>query len=340
MDELLNIMRALSDPTRLRIALLIRQLELSVGEVVQILGQSQPRVSRHIRILDESGIAERRKEGSWVFLRPGKQLTSGRMDALFAMADGSGVRMLERDLLKLEEVRAARASMADAYFAQYASEWDQLRSMHVAETEVEEAMRKVLEIAPLGKVLDIGTGTGRMFELFASGADRFTAVDNNAEMLRVARAKLSKMPLDSAKVDIMLGDFNALQLADASYDTVLFHQVLHYAQAPERVIAEAARVLSPGGRMMIVDFAAHDREELRTIHAHARLGFRDEMIARAFAGCGLELARQETLDGGTLSVKIWLGQKAEAPARQPKRGDYASVHNTPVNQNEKIRILK
>lgn len=340
MDELLNIMRALSDPTRLRIALLIRQLELSVGEVVQILGQSQPRVSRHIRILDESGIAERRKEGSWVFLRPGEQLTSGRMNALFAMTDGSGVRMLQRDLLKLEEVRAARASMAAAYFAQYASEWDQLRSLHVAETEVEEAMRGVLNVAALGRVLDIGTGTGRMIELFANDADKFTAIDNNAEMLRVARAKLSKMPNDSPKVEIMLGDFNTLQLPDASYDTILFHQVLHYAQAPERVIAEAARVLAPGGRMMIVDFAAHDREELRTIHAHARLGFRDEMIARAFAGCGLELARQETLDGGALCVKIWLGQKTGLAARNPKLAEYTSAHEATVKQDEKLGILK
>jgi ubiquinone/menaquinone biosynthesis C-methylase UbiE len=344
MDELLNIMRALSDPTRLRIALLIRQLELSVGEVVQILGQSQPRVSRHIRILDESGIAERRKEGSWVFLRPGGQLTSGRMDALFAMTDGSGVRMLQRDLLKLEEVRAARASVAAAYFAQYASEWDQLRSLHVAETEVEEAMCGVLNAAALGRVLDIGTGTGRMIELFAKDADKFTAIDNNAEMLRVARAKLSKMPSDSSKVEIMLGDFNALQLPDVSYDTVLFHQVLHYAQAPERVIAEAARVLAPGGRMMIVDFSAHDREELRTIHAHARLGFRDEMIARAFAGCGLEMARQETLDGGALCVKIWLGQKTEQAARRPKLAEYtpplSAAHETSVKQDEKIGILK
>ena len=193
MKHILSLMRALADPTRLRIALLIRQLELSVGELVQILGQSQPRVSRHIRILDEAGIAERSKEGSWVFLRPGPQLNSGKMDDLFELADGSDTDVLQRDLKKLEEVRAARADSAAAYFAEHAGEWDSLRSLHVAESEVEAAMQKYLGVAPLGNVLDIGTGTGRMIELFARQAARFTAIDNNAEMLRLARAKLSAL---------------------------------------------------------------------------------------------------------------------------------------------------
>ncbi len=313
MKHILSLMRALADPTRLRIALLIRQLELSVGELVQILGQSQPRVSRHIRILDEAGIAERSKEGSWVFLRPGPQLNSGKMDDLFELADGSDTDVLQRDLKKLEEVRAARADSAAAYFAEHAGEWDSLRSLHIAESEVEAAMQKYLGVAPLGNVLDIGTGTGRMIELFAHKATRFTAIDNNAEMLRLARAKLSAMADDAAIIEIMLGDFNALPLNDASYDTILFHQVLHYAQAPERVIAEAARVLAPSGRMMIVDFAQHDREELRSVHAHARLGFSDETIIRAFANCELQLAHHAKLDGtgqgDALTVKIWLGQK-------------------------------
>ena len=311
-------MRALADPTRLRIALLIRQLELSVGEVVQILGQSQPRVSRHIRILDEAGIAQRRKEGSWVFLRPGPILVSGQLDALFGQ-DGTGEgRTAQRDLAKLEQVRSARADMAASYFAVHASEWDQLRSLHVAESEVELAIRAILQTAPLGAVLDIGTGTGRMIELFAGAATRFTAIDNNTEMLRVARAKLSGAGEAASRVEIMLGDFNALPIADAQYDTILFHQVLHYAQSPERVIAEAARVLTPSGRMLIVDFAAHDREELRSVHAHARLGFSDEIIAAAFASCDIHMAHQATLDGGELTVKIWMGQKNTISLDKPQ----------------------
>lgn len=332
MDQILDIMRALADPTRLRIALLIRQLELSVGEVVQILGQSQPRVSRHIRILDEAGIAERRKEGSWVFLRPGPILLDGHLDALFRQGSNGEDRTVKRDLTKLEQVRSARADMAASYFAEHATQWDELRSLHVAESEVENAIRAILTTAPLGAVLDIGTGTGRMIELFAGEATRFTAIDNNTEMLRVARAKLSNAGDTSSRVEVKLGDFNALPLGDAQFDTILFHQVLHYAQSPERVIAEAARVLAPSGRMLIIDFAAHDREELRSVHAHARLGFSDETIAAAFASSDIHMAHQATLDGGELTVKIWMGHKTQTSATKP---------HTPSSQlNEpKLRIV-
>jgi ubiquinone/menaquinone biosynthesis C-methylase UbiE/DNA-binding transcriptional ArsR family regulator len=329
MDDLLNIMRALADPTRLRIVLLIRQLELSVGEVVQILGQSQPRVSRHIRILDEAGIAERRKEGSWVFLRPGPVLTMGLLEPLFNRSGNVISRSAQRDLAKLEQVRAFRAEMAANYFANHAGEWDSLRSLHIADSEVEGAIRSILETAALGKVLDVGTGTGRMMELFADAADYFVAIDNNTEMLRLARAKLANMARGkAAKIEIMLGDFNALPLPDESFDTILFHQVLHYAQHPERAIAEAARVLTPAGRILIVDFAAHDREELRTVHAHARLGFEDDMIKRFFTANDIDMAHLVSLDAGALAVKIWMGQK------RGQRKDGQALTNT-----SKLRIV-
>lgn len=310
MNDLLNIMRALADPTRLRIVFLVMRLELSVGELVQILGQSQPRVSRHIRILDEASILERRKEGSWVFMRPGPVLVEGKLAPLFASADPTQAKAFQRDLLKLEEVRAARTDMAAAYFAAHADEWDSLRSLHVAESEVEDAIRNILRTAALGKVLDVGTGTGRMMELFAPDASHFVALDNSTEMLRLARAKLGNLDSEvAANVDIVLGDFNALPFGDQEFDTVLFHQVLHYAQDPEGVIAEAARVLAPGGRLVIVDFATHEREELRTVHAHARLGFADDLIARAFEVNNVPLTQQLELDGGALAVKLWMGRK-------------------------------
>jgi ArsR family transcriptional regulator len=317
MTPLLNIMRALADPTRLRIALLIRRLELSVSEVVQILGQSQPRVSRHIRILDEAGIAERRREGAWVFLRPGPRLTDGTLEPLFGLPGTDDAKPVQRDLAKLQEVRAARAEMAADYFSRHAEEWDSLRSLHIAEAEVEAAITTLLAAQPLGRVLDIGTGTGRMIELFAHQAKRFVALDNSVEMLRLARAKLAGLTEAAsvqAHTEIILGDFNLLPFEDGSFDTVLFHQVLHYAPTTDRAIAEAARLLAPGGRLLIVDFASHQMEELRTIHAHARLGFSDDMMARSFAANALELAFVQTLEGGKLAVKIWLGTRpASAP---------------------------
>jgi len=309
MDQLLTELRAMADQTRLRILLLVRHLELSVGEIVQILEQSQPRVSRHIRILDEAKLTERRKEGSWVFLRPGPALRDDRYNRL--LDDAAGSAMMLADLERLELVRAERASMAERYFASHAEEWDQLRSMHVAESEVEDAMAALLEPSPIGRMLDIGTGTGRAIELFAERSAQFTALDNNGEMLRLARAKLAELVprmFDASRVEIMLGDFNALPLADGGFDTVLLHQVLHYAPDPARVIGEAARVLRSGGRIMIVDFAAHDREELRSVHAHSRLGFHHAKIEEYFANCGIRLAQSRTLDGGELTVKIWLGR--------------------------------
>jgi ubiquinone/menaquinone biosynthesis C-methylase UbiE/DNA-binding transcriptional ArsR family regulator len=329
MTPLLNIMRSLADPTRLRIALLIRQLELSVSEVVQILGQSQPRVSRHIRILDEAGIAERRREGAWVFLRPGPRLVDGTLELLFALPGTGDSRPVQRDLAKLEEVRAARAEMAASYFANHAQEWDSLRLLHIAEADVESAFIALLNKQPLGRVLDIGTGTGRMIELFAKEAQRFVALDNSVEMLRLARAKLAGLPnaaLVQAHTEIVLGDFNLLPFESGSFDTIFFHQVLHYAQTPDRAIAEAARLLAPGGRMLVVDFAPHDLEELRSVHAHARLGFADDMMHRTFNANGLALSHTQTLEGGKLAVKIWLGLKrndvADAPAHSENEAEF------------------
>ena len=317
--NLLNIMRALADPTRLRIVFLVLRLELSVGELVQILDQSQPRVSRHIRILDEAGLLERRKEGSWVFLRPADILTDSPLTSLLAQADVTQAKAFQRDVLRLDEVRNARTDMAAAYFAAHAEEWDSLRSLHIADSEVEARLAQILHSAPLGRVLDVGTGTGRIVELFAGDAERFVAVDNSPEMLRLARAKLAYLsPEIASKVDIQLGDFNMLPVADGAFDTVIFHQVLHYAQHPEAVIAEAIRTLAPGGRLVIVDFAAHNLEELRTIHAHARLGFADDFMKKAFSGHGLQMLHQTALEAGELVVKVWMGQRLSSAAPNPK----------------------
>jgi len=284
MLNLLNIMRALADPTRLRIVFLVLRLELSVGELVQILDQSQPRVSRHIRILDEAGLLERRKEGSWVFLRPGAILSDSRLTSLLGDADLSQAKAFQRDLSRLDEVRNARTSMAA-----HADEWDSLRSLHIAESDVEAKMAQILNSAPLGNVLDVGTGTGRMVELFAAASDRFVAIDNSAKIANLSAAV-------AAKVEIKLRDFNILPVEDGAFDTIMFHQVLHYAQDPEAVIAESIRALAIGGRLVIVDFAAHE-------------GFTDDFMRTAFQAHGVQMLHQTALDSGKLVVKIWTGQK-------------------------------
>lgn len=314
METFLDLFRALGDPTRLRIALLIQQMELAVGELAELLDQSQPRISRHLRILDHAGLVERRKEGAWVFLRPGPAMQQPGLAALLqapALASGA---IACADRLRLADVRARRTQRANAYFAAHAHEWDAIRSLHIAESEVEEALLTLLADAPLGHLVDVGTGTGRMVELLGEKASAVTAIDNSPDMLRLARAKLSaQVPggSDGPAISLQLGDFNKLPLSSDSADHIIMHQVLHFAQDPETALREAERVLRPGGRLIIVDFAPHGREELREAHAHARLGFDDSSMARWLTRLGMTQRPGATLDGGPLTVRIWVAQKPE-----------------------------
>src|SRR5947209_1110275 len=315
-----DLFRALADPTRLRILALLRAMELSVGELAQVLGQSQPRVSRHVKILIDARLAERRKEGSWVFLSLGD---TARLAPLFAMLDTWADRDGEdpwtvADAARLAAVRADRAAAAERYFAARAKDWDEIRSLHIAESEVEAAIARALgagseagrERRPVGRLVDIGTGTGRMLELFAGDADHATGVDRSPEMLRLARAKLAEAGLSAA--ELRQGDMYALPLPSGSADTVIIHQVLHYAQQPAAAVEEAARLLGPGGRLLIVDFAPHEREELRDRDAHVRLGFADDVMLKYLEAAGLEGRVVEHLEGGELTVTIWAGEREQA----------------------------
>ncbi len=329
MDHILNIFRALADPTRLRIVLLLQKMELAVGELAQILDQSQPRISRHIRILDEAGLAERRKEGSWVFLKPGPAVELDILARIFRSDPVAKSEQALQDEAQLSLVRKMRSDMAERYFAAHAEEWDAIRSLHLPEAEVERAMLALLGDIELGDMLDIGTGTGRMVELFGPAAQSVVAVDKSPEMLRLARAKLLESETDGGsslinKTELKQGDFNQLPVADCAVDTIILHQVLHYAQHPERVLAELARVLKPCGTVVIADFAAHDREDLRTEHAHARLGFSDDSMKRWFVASNLDLIQTRTLDGGELTVKIWVGRKSTISSLRPDSGGMAS----------------
>ena len=306
MPAALDIFRALADPTRLRILALLRAMELSVGELAQVLGQSQPRVSRHVKILCDAHVAERRKEGSWVFVALGdKDTVAPILLSLDAWTAPGSDHWTIADSARLAAVRADRAAAAADWFEAHAPEWDAIRSLHVAEEQVEAAIAAVLGPAPLGRVIDIGTGTGRMLELFAPHATRALGIDRSSEMLRLARAKLH----DRGNVELRQADLYALPLPDGDADLAILHHVLHFAEAPGGAIVEAARVLGAGGRLLIADFASHDREELRTRDAHARLGFSDEQMLGWFAAAGMAPVRTETLEGGELTVKLWLARK-------------------------------
>jgi ArsR family transcriptional regulator len=315
MNAALDIFRALADATRLRILALLRSMELSVGELAQVLGQSQPRVSRHVKILCDAGLAERRKEGSWVFVALG---AGTRVDPVVAALDRWNVDAPDHwglaDSARLAAVRADRAASAAEWFEAHAGEWDAIRSLHIAEDQVEAAIARVLGDLPLGRIIDIGTGTGRMLELFAPRSTRALGIDRSSEMLRLARAKLH----GQANADLRQADLYALPMADGDADLAILHHVLHFAEAPGAAIGEAGRVLSPGGRLLIADFASHDREELRTRNAHARLGFSDDQMLGWFDAAGLAPVQVETLDGAELTVKLWLARKFGAAAKGVK----------------------
>ncbi|MGK6318279.1 ArsR/SmtB family transcription factor [Sphingomonas sp. DT-204] len=315
MTMVLDIFRALADGTRLRILALLRTMELSVGELAQVLGQSQPRVSRHVKILCDAGLAERRKEGSWVFVALGR---ADRVGPVLAALDewnrATPDHWAVADSARLAAVRADRAAAAAEWFEGHAGEWDAIRSFHVAESEVEAAMAGVLGDAQLGRLIDIGTGTGRMLELFAPRAETALGIDRSSEMLRLARAKLA----GAANTELRQADLYALPMADDAADLAIIHHVLHFAQQPGAAIGEAARVLAPGGRLLIADFAPHDREELRSREGHTRLGFSDEQMLGWFEGAGLAPVQVETLEGGELTVKLWLARKTGTDTKEVK----------------------
>jgi ubiquinone/menaquinone biosynthesis C-methylase UbiE/DNA-binding transcriptional ArsR family regulator len=306
----LAALEALGEPTRLRLAALLNEAELTVNELTTILGQSQPRVSRHLKLLVDAGLVERHREGAWAFFRlqEADQVRLVR-DALASLDPADAVLVADRT--RLAEVRSERARAADGYFASHAGNWDQLRALHVAESEVEGALLKAIGQGPFRAVLDLGTGTGRMLSLLAGRADRAVGVDSSAAMLSVARSNIERAGLKNAQV--RHGDIYALPVERDGYDVVVIHQVLHYLDDPARAIREACRALKPGGRLFVVDFAPHDVEFLRSEHAHRRLGFAEQEVCDAMAEAGLVDATSNHVGAdksAKLTVTIWQARDA------------------------------
>ncbi|GAA4011296.1 metalloregulator ArsR/SmtB family transcription factor [Sphingomonas swuensis] len=314
---LADLFQALADASRLRLLALLREMELTVGELAQVLGQSQPRVSRHLKIMADAGIIERRKEGSWVFLQLGRpELVEPLFALIGAAADGAAERQFEADRTRLTAVRADRAEAAARYFTAHAAEWDQIRSLHIAESEVEAAILEAVGEGAIDRLVDVGTGTGRMIELFGAQARQSIGIDRSTEMLRLARVKLETAGIQA--VSLRQGDMYALPLPDGEADVVLLHQVLHYAHSPASAIREGARLLRAGGRLLVIDFAPHEREELRDSAQHARLGFADEAVIGWLEEAGLEGRVVRHLAGGELTVTLWAGSLPEATASRRK----------------------
>lgn len=315
MDQLLLGLKAAAEGTRLRILSLCAHVELTVSDLVRVLGQSQPRVSRHLRLLVEAGLLERHQEGNWAWYRLA-EANSGARNAELArqlidlIPENDDIQSL--DLVRLEEIKAERARMAADYFRSNAASWSEVRALHVDPAKVDAALRQVVLRKPIDNLLDIGTGTGRVLELVAPEVTSAIGIDLSREMLAVARHNLDKDGLRHCQV--RHADMYQLPFAQERFDVVTLHMVLHYSEKPAQVLAEAARVLKPGGRIVVVDFAPHGMTALLDRHAHCWAGFEDGDIGRWFRASQLSPEEPVRLEGDPLTVAIW---SAALPANDP-----------------------
>jgi SAM-dependent methyltransferase/DNA-binding transcriptional ArsR family regulator len=302
-------LKAAGEETRLRVLALLAEAELTVSDLTDILRQSQPRISRHLKLLAEAGLVARFREGAWAFFRLAEQGPAAlAVRGLIARLDTNDP-VIARDRERLAEVRAARAAAAQAYFKAHAAEWDRIRALHVADEAVEAAIRAALADRPFRSLLDLGTGTGRMLELLGAELERGLGIDLSLDMLALARARLDRAGMRHCSV--RQGDIYDLPLPRDCFDVVIIHQVLHYLDDGARAIREAARVLRPQGRLLVVDFAPHDLEFLREEHAHRRLGFAPETVMQWMEQAGLEAVSQRNLapgSDGKIAVSLWLAR--------------------------------
>jgi ubiquinone/menaquinone biosynthesis C-methylase UbiE len=310
MDEMLAGLKAVAETSRVRILFALSHGELNVSELTYILGQSQPRVSRHLRLMAEAGLLSRHKEGNWVLFRLRQEGLGGALArSLVDMLPGRDAD-LSGDLSRLQEVKRSRDEKAQAYFAANAAQWSALRSLHVDEARVEQLMMAMVGPQPFETLVDLGTGTGRVLELFAAQARKLFGIDASREMLAIARTQLERNGHGNA--EFRLSDIYALPLPDASADLVTVHQVLHFLDEPQKALLEARRILKSNGLLLVVDFAPHDHEALREEHAHRRLGISAEQMSNWLARADLKLTRHEVLDppwrkdNKGLSVSLWL----------------------------------
>jgi ArsR family transcriptional regulator len=319
-ELLVNRLKAAGDETRVRLLALLAQGERTVKELTEILGQSQPRISRHLKVLAEAGLVARSPEGSWVYYRLSDQ-ESGR-DVAMSILEGLDPKdaALRRDNERLAVLKRQNREAAERYFAEHAGRWDEIRSLHVPERDVEAAILASAGEGPFRAMLDIGTGTGRMLELLADRYERAIGIDTSPAMLAVARANLERAGIAHARV--RLGDGTNLPVVRDSFDLVVIHQVLHFLDDPDRALAEAAGALAPGGRLLVVDFAPHDLEFLRESEAHRRLGFSHQQMRAWIAAAGLEVEGERDLApsaaSGRLTVTIWSARDRRSAV--PERG--------------------
>jgi len=323
MDDLLNGLKAAAEPTRLRILVLCAHGELSVSDLTQILGQSQPRVSRHLKLLCDAGLLQRYREGTFAYFRLAEAGAGAELAETLADLVPDEDPQVAIDLTRLEAIKEGRAERAAAYFRDNAARWDEIRRLHIDDQKVEATILEMLPKGPIDTLVDLGTGTGRMMVITADRAARATGIDWSREMLTVARSNLDRHDLRQCQV--RQGDITALALPSGGVSVAIMHQVLHYLEEPGAAIAEAARILKAGGTLLVADFARHNLDTLREEHAHRWLGFEPSTVQGWLKDAGFGEIRRKDLPGDMLTVVIYVARKEASASVTPITSRGATV---------------
>ena len=323
METLLAALRASAEPTRLRILALAARGSFCVMEFVEILGQSQPRLSRHLRLLGDAGLLERVREGANVwFALPPEESDAGALVRTILARLPEDDPVLAADRRQAARVLAERARVASESFRKKGADWDEMRALDLPAAAVEQALLALLPAGGVGRLLDIGTGTGRLLEVLAPRISLGLGVDASRAMLALARARLAGAGFSHCSV--RLADMYRLPLPDAGFDAVVMQMVLHYAEDPTAALAEAARVLRPDGRLVVVDLGEHANRDCLERLAHRWPGFSDARMQELLTGAGLVASESRVIEG-PLQVRVW----SAAALPLPKRGQARLLEAAP-----------
>ena len=311
MDRVLSQLRAAAEPTRLRLLALCARGAFCVSDLCEVLGQSQPRLSRHLKLLVEAGLLERVPEGPNAYFGLPPDADLARLILARLPEDDPQLAADRRQAVRLAAERAREASDA---FRRHGADWDENRALGLPAAAIEAA---VLDLLPprIGAFLDIGTGTGRLLELVAPRTERAFGVDASRDMLALARARFAEHGV-ADRCAVRQADMYRLPLPDGAFDVVALQMVLHYADDPAAALAEAARVLRPDGLLVVVDLAPHERAELLERHAHRWPGFDDAALAGWLGGAGCAPLPAVAVSG-PVPVRIWPARRMPGRVSAP-----------------------
>lgn len=298
----LETLKALADPTRLQLLLLLGQSELTVQELTEILGMGQSRISRHLKILAEAGLVAVKRQGTWGYYRQGldNPLFAEIWPALRNRLQANPAQLeFQRRLAAVLEGRRRRS--AD-FFERHARQWDALASRVLPMANYRPALEAALPNCRL--LLEVGLGTGGLLPVLRQRAERVVGVDQSQAMLQQASLRLARLQLDG--VDLRLGEMTHLPLADAEADAVVLNMVLHHAPQPERVFRELARVVAPGGRVLVADLQRHEQEWVREDIADQWLGFEQAELRGWLESSGLEFEEYLPIAGTPGEASVFL----------------------------------